>query len=216
MKFENPEIKIGFSSFATLRPAHCVLAGTGGTHSVCVYEFPDLHFPNIRKCIYFSDGGPQQLKNLDYFANIYFHDQDFHRSADWNFQATADGKGLLCDGVGGALKRLARRASLQMSSNDQISTALELFNWLRRDSSLNKYYCFVQRYSYQKYNNKNKLLETRFENCRAIPGTQKLHRIKPGRNYELNVKNYSTTNKNEVFCFSKSKGKKQRKQQIKK
>ena len=35
-KFENPDIKIGFSSFATLRPAHCVLAGTGGTHSVCV------------------------------------------------------------------------------------------------------------------------------------------------------------------------------------
>ena len=35
-KFENPDIKIGFSSFATLRPAHCVLEGAGGTHSVCV------------------------------------------------------------------------------------------------------------------------------------------------------------------------------------
>ena len=35
-KFENPDVKIGFSSFATLRPAHCVLAGAGGTHSVYV------------------------------------------------------------------------------------------------------------------------------------------------------------------------------------
>ena len=48
-------------------------------------EFLDLHFPNIRKCIYFSDGAPQQCKNLKHFANIYFHDQDFHRSADWYF-----------------------------------------------------------------------------------------------------------------------------------
>ena len=44
-------------------------------------EFLDLHFPNIRKCIYFSDGAPQQFKNLKHFANIYFH-QDFHRLAD--------------------------------------------------------------------------------------------------------------------------------------
>ena len=29
-------LKIGFSKFAELRPKHCVLAGTSGTHSVCV------------------------------------------------------------------------------------------------------------------------------------------------------------------------------------
>lgn len=27
---------IGFSSFASLRPKHCVLAGGSGTHTVCV------------------------------------------------------------------------------------------------------------------------------------------------------------------------------------
>lgn len=31
-----PEMKIGFSKFAEFRPAHCVLAGASGTHSVCV------------------------------------------------------------------------------------------------------------------------------------------------------------------------------------
>ncbi|XP_057336012.1 uncharacterized protein LOC130674639 [Microplitis mediator] len=35
-KEQNPENKIGFSTFASLRPPQCVLAGSGGTHTVCV------------------------------------------------------------------------------------------------------------------------------------------------------------------------------------
>lgn len=35
-KKENPSIKIGFSAFANLRPKECVLAGSPGTHTVCV------------------------------------------------------------------------------------------------------------------------------------------------------------------------------------
>ncbi len=31
-----PNTKIGFSSFAALRPGHCVLANSSGTHSICV------------------------------------------------------------------------------------------------------------------------------------------------------------------------------------
>lgn len=31
-----PEDKIGFSKFASLRPKYCVLAGSSGTHTVCV------------------------------------------------------------------------------------------------------------------------------------------------------------------------------------
>ena len=38
MKFkeQNPEIKIGFSKFAELRPEYCILAGASGTQPVCV------------------------------------------------------------------------------------------------------------------------------------------------------------------------------------
>ncbi|KAL5477704.1 hypothetical protein EMCRGX_G024538 [Ephydatia muelleri] len=32
----NPALKVGFSKFAQLRPAECVIAGASGTHSVCV------------------------------------------------------------------------------------------------------------------------------------------------------------------------------------
>ncbi|XP_044597473.1 uncharacterized protein LOC123274038 [Cotesia glomerata] len=35
-KSRYPEIKIGFSSFASLRPKYCILAGGCGTHTVCV------------------------------------------------------------------------------------------------------------------------------------------------------------------------------------
>lgn len=35
-QLEYPNIKIGFSTFAVMRPKHCVLAGASGTHTVCV------------------------------------------------------------------------------------------------------------------------------------------------------------------------------------
>ncbi|KYQ54441.1 hypothetical protein ALC60_06673 [Trachymyrmex zeteki] len=35
-KESNPDIKVGFSKFAQLRPRQCILAGSSGTHSVCV------------------------------------------------------------------------------------------------------------------------------------------------------------------------------------
>ena len=35
-KEKNPNVKVGFSKFAELRPKWCVLAGSTGTHSVCV------------------------------------------------------------------------------------------------------------------------------------------------------------------------------------
>ena len=136
--------------------------------------------------------------------NIYFHDQDFHQSVDWHFQATAHGKGL-CDGAGGALKRLARRASLQMSSNDQISTALELFNWAGRDFSLKNITVLYK--DTEEYNNKNKLLEMRLADCRAIPGTHKLHSIKPGQNYNVKIMLRNTRHQMKLKCFAFQKAK---------
>ncbi|KAL5510770.1 hypothetical protein EMCRGX_G006371 [Ephydatia muelleri] len=35
-KIVHPDVKIGFSKFAQLRPKECVLAGSSGTHTVCV------------------------------------------------------------------------------------------------------------------------------------------------------------------------------------
>lgn len=35
-KEDYPDIKIGFTSFSLLRPKHCILAGSSGSHNVCV------------------------------------------------------------------------------------------------------------------------------------------------------------------------------------
>ena len=36
IKERNPDVKIGFSKFCTLHPKWCFIAGSSGTHSVCV------------------------------------------------------------------------------------------------------------------------------------------------------------------------------------
>ena len=54
--------------------------------------------------------------------------RDFGVKAEWHFSATSHGKGA-CDGVGGTVKRLAAHASLQRPYDQQIMTALQLFEW---------------------------------------------------------------------------------------
>jgi hypothetical protein len=54
--------------------------------------------------------------------------------AEWHFFATFHWKSA-CDGVGGTLKRLAAKASLQRPYNDQIMTPHQLYEWAK--SSIN-------------------------------------------------------------------------------
>ena len=42
---QNQGVKIGFSKFSQLRPRNCVLAGSSGTHTVCVC----VHHENVKK-----------------------------------------------------------------------------------------------------------------------------------------------------------------------
>ena len=52
--------------------------------------------------------------------NLCYH-KDFGVQAEWHFYATPHGKGP-CDGIGGTVKRLATRASLQRAYHSQIMT----------------------------------------------------------------------------------------------
>ena len=65
-----------------------------------------------KKVFYFSDGCAGQYKNCKNFMNLCHHSVDFGFEAEWHFFATSHGKGP-CDGVGGLLKRMATKASLQ-------------------------------------------------------------------------------------------------------
>lgn len=78
--------------------------------------------------VYFSDGAASQYKNRKNFLNLCLHEADFGVPAEWHFSATSHGKSA-CDGVGGTVKRLAARASLQKPYDSQIITPLQLFEW---------------------------------------------------------------------------------------
>ena len=84
--------------------------------------------PHISNLIYFTDGSTAQYKNYKNLSNLCHHQQDFGLTAEWKFYATSHGKGP-CDGIGGTVKRLATRASLQAPIHGQILTPLQLYEW---------------------------------------------------------------------------------------
>ena len=78
--------------------------------------------------IYFSDGAVSQCKNL---INLCCHADDHGLLAEWHFlSATSHGKSP-CDGIGGTVKRLVARASLQAVADNQILTVSDMFQWAK-------------------------------------------------------------------------------------
>ena len=138
------------------------------------------------KIIYFSDGAGSQYKNRKNFGNLCYHQEDFGMAAEWHFSATSHGKGA-CDGLGGTVKRLAARASLQKPYSDQIMTSRQLFEWAVIPSVIFGYCTSAD------YEAEERLLQTRFDKTRTIPGTRKLHSFIPVTNNKLAVKTFSSS-----------------------
>jgi len=97
----------------------CVISNCLQHDTVSVYAFQDailhhvnVNLPQIKRVLYFSDGAVAQYKNYKNFTNLMHYHEDFGFSAEWHFFATSHGKSV-CDGVGGTVKRLAARSSLQ-------------------------------------------------------------------------------------------------------
>jgi len=113
-----------------------VVVSESNTHdTIAVHLFQKVLIDFITKkikkpnrIIYFSDGCAAQYKNRKIFINFCHHEADFGMPAEWHFFATSHGKGP-CDGVGGTVKRLAARASLQRPYNNQIFTPQQLFEF---------------------------------------------------------------------------------------
>ena len=95
-------------------------------HAVIPYLKSEI--PTLNLIHYFSDGAASQYKNFKNFANLRYHKHDFGVSAEWIFFATSHGKNP-CDGIGGMVKRLAARASLQRSIDNQILTPQQFFKF---------------------------------------------------------------------------------------
>lgn len=142
------------------------------------------NYPTPTKIIYFSDGSAAQFKNKKNFINICFHNEDFNIDAEWNFFATAHGKGP-ADGVGGTVKRLARIESLRTFNRARFANAEELFIWAKENiKGINFSYS-----SKEDHRNTAEILSDRFKNLRLVPGTQSYHHFIPSPN-----------DKNSILC----------------
>ncbi|KAJ4446093.1 hypothetical protein ANN_12785 [Periplaneta americana] len=116
---------------------------------------------------------------------VYFKEDDYGIGAEWHFFATSHGKGP-CDGIGGTVKGLATRASLQ-SGQDPITTPKKLFYWAQKTiSNVQFIFCPLN-----KHKNHNENLQARYHNLKPITGTLKLHSFIPLSKTEAVVKQFS-------------------------
>ena len=168
------------------------------THdSIAVYTFHKIlieylksEFSSVKKVLYFSDGAPQQYKNYKNVINLAFHQNDFDIPAEWNFYATAHGKGP-CDGLGAVVKRAALRASLQSTDKHHILTPKDLFDWLSTTGRLPN---VDFRFSLQAdYNYNKRFLAKRFKISTRIDHLQEKHCLVCIENGVVRAKSYSTS-----------------------
>ena len=167
------------------------------THdTVAVYAFQrrlnellDDMIGERKKQYYFSDGCGKQYKNKKNFLNLTFHGDDFGPSADWNFFATAHGKGCW-DGLAGSVKRQAVLESLRRPVDGQLLTPDDLFKFAK-DKFPGMVVEFVA--SEEILRIEREVLAERFKAAKTIKGTLKLHQFNSiaDSKTHLNVKEYS-------------------------
>ena len=155
----------------------------------CLIEFLTSILGSLpQKILYFSDGSAAQYKNRKNFINLCYHKTDFRVDAEWHFFATSHGKGP-CDGLGGTVKRLAARASLQRAYDHQIMTPRQLYEWAC-DNIPKVHFQFC---TCDDYKNAETFLQERFHRSKTIAGTQKLHCFVPLTKNTLFTKVYSNS-----------------------
>lgn len=157
-------------------------------------NFLNAELKQISEIIYFSDGSGAQYKNKKNFANLIYHEKDFGLAAEWHFFPTSHGKGA-CDGLGGTLKRLAARASLQRVSNP-IQTPKQLFEWATESLPNIR----IKYTTNEEYEEEERKLETRFKKAITVKGTRNLHCFIPIGMREMRVKQFSLQENNDSIA----------------
>ena len=90
----------------------------------------------------------------------------------------------MCDGIGGTVKRLVARASLQATMTNQVLKSEQMFKWVTSKISGIKFFS-SQLMTFRK-NTKAYNLEARFSSVKTIPGTRFHHSFIPdGQNIQM-------------------------------
>ena len=132
---------------------------------------------------------PRSTRIENTFANLAYREEDYGLPAEWHFFATSHGKGP-CDGIGGTVKRLATKASLQRTLDCQIQTPHQLYEWAQ-DNIAGVTTIFCPKGDIAEHET---FLKARLEKSITVAGTQKLHAFYSihGR-HQLVVKRYSNS-----------------------
>ena len=146
------------------------------------------NYPHLTNMIYFSDGASSQYKKFKNLANLCNHYDDHNLSAEWHFFATSHGKSP-CDGIGGTVKRLVARASLQAPINNQILTPHDMYNWLKNNVDGIDFFFISQ--DQVKLNSIKYKLPERFEACKTIAGVRSHHSFIPCVGNKLEMRRVS-------------------------
>ena len=148
-------------------------------------QFLQEKFSKVDK-ILFSDGSAAQYKNQKSFVNLCYQKENFGVQAEWHFYVTSHDKGP-CDKIGGTVKHLAARVSLQRAYHSQIMTPCQLFDWaVENIERVHFKYCTSDDYRQEEI-----FLEERLKRSRTIPGTQKFHCFIPLSNAKILTKMFS-------------------------
>ena len=106
--------------------------------------------------------------------------------AEWHFFATSQGK-CPCDGIGGTIKRLVARASLQATTGNHILNAKELFSWAKVNISGIKM-LFVSTVEIEKC---EMVLKPCLDDAKTIAGTRNHHSFVPVSSDSLQIRRIS-------------------------
>ena len=185
-----------YKNNGTLKSISCVMVSDSLVHDTIAVSYFQKRLLSVikgkvepKKIFYFSDGAAAQYKNRKNFANLAYHEEDYGVPAEWHFFATSHGKGP-CDGIGGTVKRLATKASLQRTLGCQIQTPHQLYEWAQ-DNIAGVTTIFCPKGDIAEH---EKFLKARLEQSITVAGTQKLHAFYSihGR-HQLVVKRYSNS-----------------------
>lgn len=186
-------------SFAVI--SECLVHNTIAVHLFQrkLIDFLTLKFAIVpKKIYYFSDGAASQYKNRKNFVNLCFHETDFGFIAEWHYSATSHGKGA-SDGIGGTIKRLAARASLQRTHDNQITTPRQLYDYAKENIlGISFQYCTNEDHSAEE-----KFLQNRFLQARTIPGTQSFHAAIPISKNKILIKHFSRSEESQEELVTK-------------
>ncbi|KAJ8017733.1 hypothetical protein HOLleu_44652 [Holothuria leucospilota] len=167
----------------------CVISDCKEHSTVTVYAFLKVvieylksKFPPFKKIHYFTDGCAGQYKNKYNFINLCHHQADFGLAAEWNFFATSHGKSA-CDGIGGTVKRLVTKASLQRPYSDQILTSEAIMDFCTENIPGIKFFNVTPENVMKCASD----LKDRFDRAKTVKGTLHYHKFVPVSQSALHV-----------------------------